>query len=326
MKKRNVNIIAAFTFVAGMSCIPFLFGHTDANTEQVVVADNEVFYSVHSVDVPQTIEFAEQTVDLTRYDCRERMDRELMAFTYMHSSTMLMIKRANRYFPIVEPILKENGVPDDFKYLMTIESNLNIEARSPAGAAGLWQFMATTGREFGMEVNNNIDERYNVVKSTQAACKYLKAAYDKYGDWLAVAAAYNGGQSRISTELRRQQADKAIDLRLTEETSRYIFRIIAVKQVFNNPRSFGFQIKKEHLYPPFSYEEVKVSEGITDLSTFAKQKNITYAQLRDANPWLRDYSLENRSRRTYILNIPTPQSINYDPQATVPYNKDWVID
>ncbi|KAA6342083.1 Membrane-bound lytic murein transglycosylase D [termite gut metagenome] len=324
MKKRNINFITAFLFIIGMGGVSFLLGHTEVNPEQI--ADNEAIYGVHSIDVPQTIEFAGQRTDLTRYDCRERMDRELMAFTYMHSSTMLIIKRANRYFPVVEPILKENGVPDDFKYLMAIESNLNMEARSPTGAAGLWQFMPATGKEFGLEINSNVDERYDIVKATRAACKYFQAAYAKYGDWLLVAAAYNGGTVRISNELQRQQADKAVDLRLSEETSRYLFRIMAMKQVFSNPRSFGFLIKKEHLYPPFSYEKVEVSEGIADLSVFAKQRNITYAQLKDANPWLRDYYLENKKQQTYILNIPLRKSINYDPKMTVVYDEKWVID
>ena len=153
------------------------------------------------------------------------MDRELLSFTYMHSTTMLMVKRANRYFPVIEPILKENGLPDDFKYLAVIESNLSPIAKSPAGAAGLWQFMPTTGREFGLEVNNNIDERYHIEKETKAACKYLKDAYQKYGNWLCVAAAYNAGQGRISSQLQKQMVDQAVDLWLVEETSRYMFRL-----------------------------------------------------------------------------------------------------
>ncbi|KAA6352202.1 Membrane-bound lytic murein transglycosylase D [termite gut metagenome] len=325
MKKKNINLIAIFVFVTGVS-IPFLCGHTKLNTKSSIATEKEISYRVYSIDVPEKAEFAGQTIDLSRYDLRERMDRELMAFTYMHSSTMLMIKRANRYFPVVESILKENGVPDDFKYLMAIESNLNIEAYSPVGAVGLWQFMPTTGKEYGLEINKNIDERYNIVKATRAACKYFKDSYTKYGDWLAVAAAYNGGQARITAELQRQKANTAVDLRLVEETSRYIFRLMAVKLVFSDPKSFGFLIKKEHLYPPISYEEVKVNESIADLADFAKIKSITYAQLKDANPWLRDFSLENKSQRTYILNIPTLQSINYNPKKTIPHDKRWVID
>lgn len=160
-----------------------------------------------------------------------------------------MIKRANRYFPIVEPILKENGVPDDFKYLMTIESNLDTRARSPRGAAGLWQFMDTTGKEFGLEVNANVDERYHIEKATRAACRYLKQAYAKYGDWMSVAASYNAGQRRISSSLEQQQADTALDLWLNEETSRYIFRIMAAKLVFSHPAHYGFRLRRENLYP-----------------------------------------------------------------------------
>ena len=254
------------------------------------------------------------------------MDREILAFTYMHSTTMLLIKRANRYFPIIEPILKANGIPDDFKYLMVIESNLNSIARSPAGAAGLWQFMPTTGREFGLEVNENVDERYHIEKATVAACKYFKQAYAKYGDWIAVSAAYNAGQARISSQLEKQLANHAMDLWLVEETSRYMFRLLAAKEIFSNPQRYGFLLKREHLSPPIPYKEVTVSTPINDLSEYAKKQGITYAQLRDANPWLRETSLKNRSGKSYVLHIPTQEGMHYDPKKTVAYNKHWVID
>jgi hypothetical protein len=250
----------------------------------------------------------------------------MMAFTYMHSTTMLLIKRANRYFPIIEPILKANGIPDDFKYLMVIESNLNNIARSPAGAAGLWQFMPATGREFGLEVNENVDERYHIEKATVAACKYFKQAYAKYGDWMAVSAAYNAGQGRISSQLDQQLASHAMDLWLVEETSRYMFRLLAVKEIFKNPQRYGFLLKKEHLYPPIPYKEITVTTPIANLSDFAKQQGITYAQLRDANPWLREQTLKNRTGKTYVLQIPTQEGMYYDPKKTVAYNKHWVID
>ena len=238
----------------------------------------------------------------------------------------MLIKRANRYFPIIEPILKANGIPDDFKYLMVIESNLNNIARSPAGAAGLWQFMPATGREFGLEVNENVDERYHIEKATVAACKYFKQAYAKYGDWMAVSAAYNAGQGRISSQLDQQLASHAMDLWLVEETSRYMFRLLAVKEIFKNPQRYGFLLKKEHLYPPIPYKEITVTNPIANLSDFAKQQGITYAQLRDANPWLREQSLKNRTGKTYVLQIPTQEGMYYDPKKTVAYNKHWVID
>lgn len=326
MKKSSIHIliVTSVALCAGAT-LPFLFGHSTIDPEQQSVK-SEVPYCVTSPSVPDKITFAGQEIDLTRYDHRERMDREQMSFTYMHSTTMLLIKRANRYFPIIEPILKANGIPDDFKYLMVIESNLNNIARSPAGAAGLWQFMPATGREFGLEVNENVDERYHIEKATVAACKYFKQAYAKYGDWMAVSAAYNAGQGRISSQLDQQLASHAMDLWLVEETSRYMFRLLAVKEIFKNPQRYGFLLKKEHLYPPIPYKEITVTTPIANLSDFAKQQGITYAQLRDANPWLREQSLKNRTGKTYVLQIPTQEGMYYDPKKTVAYNKHWVID
>ncbi|WP_297975153.1 lytic transglycosylase domain-containing protein [uncultured Bacteroides sp.] len=326
MKKNSIHIIlvASVALCAGVA-LPFLLGHSAIDTEQQSVK-SEVPYCVTSPVVPDKISFAGQDVDLTRYDLRERMDREQLAFTYMHSTTMLTIKRANRFFPLIEPILKENGLPDDLKYLAVIESNLNPLARSSAGAAGMWQFMQTTGREYGLEVNTNVDERYHVEKATRAACKYLKDAYQKYGDWLSVAASYNGGQGRISTELKRQLADQATDLWLVEETSRYMFRLLAAKAIISAPQRYGFLLKREQLYPPIPCTETSVDTAIDDLVQYARSRGITYAQLKDANPWLRDTSLQNKSRRTYVLKIPTQAGMHYDPRKTVPYNKNWVID
>ncbi|WP_300902030.1 lytic transglycosylase domain-containing protein [uncultured Bacteroides sp.] len=326
MKKNSIHIIlvASVALCAGVA-LPFLLGHSAIDTEQQSVK-SEVPYCVTSPVVPDKISFAGQDVDLTRYDLRERMDREQLAFTYMHSTTMLTIKRANRFFPLIEPILKENGLPDDLKYLAVIESNLNPLARSSAGAAGMWQFMQTTGREYGLEVNTNVDERYHVEKATRAACKYLKDAYQKYGDWLSVAASYNGGQGRISTELKRQLADQATDLWLVEETSRYMFRLLAAKAIISAPQRYGFLLKREQLYPPIPCTETSVDTAINNLAQYARSRGITYAQLKDANPWLRDTSLQNKSRRTYVLKIPTQAGMHYDPRKTVPYNKNWVID
>ena len=249
-----------------------------------------------------------------------------MAFTYMHSSTMLTIKRANRYFPIIEPILKENGLPDDLKYLAVIESSLNPLARSRAGAAGMWQFMKGTGRDFGLEVNTNIDERYHIEKSTRAACDYLKQAYAKYGSWLCVAASYNAGQARISSQLTKQGVDRAVDLWLVEETHRYMFRLLAAKAVLSQPRQYGFLLKRRDLYPPIACTTDTVTTGIANLAAYAKEKGITYAQLKDANPWLRDNFLQNKSGRTYVLKIPTQAGMHYDPEKTQAHNRAWVVD
>ena len=281
-------------------------------------------YSTH--DVPSSVTFCGKNIDLTRYDRYERMDRELLAFTYMHSTSIQMIKKANRYFPIVEPILKANGIPDDFKYLMVIESNLNPTARSSAGAAGLWQFMQTTGREYGLEVNKNIDERYHVEKSTEAACKYLKDAYTKYQDWIAVAASYNAGQARISTQFEKQQVDEMLDLYLVEETARYVYRIIAAKIMFSNPSAFGFRLRTKDLYMPIPYKEVSVNTGILNLAEWAKKQGITYALLKNMNPWLRDNFLQNVSKRTYTLKIPTAEGMKHDPKKVKVHDKRWVVE
>lgn len=322
MKKIHFNIFFTLFIVVITLAVSFLTGSTPAPTNQPSGEDNH--YSVSSPTVPKQVNFAGQTVDLTRYDLRERMDRELTTFTYMHSTTMLMIKRANRFFPLIEPILKVHGIPDDFKYLMVIESNLNTLARSPVGAAGLWQFMETTGRQYGLEVNKNVDERYHVQKATRAACKYLNEAYAKYGDWISVAASYNAGQGRISSSLEKQQVKSATDLWLNDETSRYIFRMMAAKQVFSNPKQYGFRLKSENLYPIIPYKQVKVNTPILNLTNFAQSNGITYAQLKDANPWLRGTSLENKSGKTYTLNIPTKEGMNYDPAKTVPHDRRWV--
>ena len=326
MKMRiSKNNLASF-LCGGVVCLTACISMGSNDVEKVIESRPVVSSMTLSPDVPSSVPFCGKLIDITRYDMREAYDRELSSFTYFHSTTMLLIKRANRYFPVIEPILKANGIPDDFKYLMVIESNLNSIARSPAGAAGLWQFMPTTGREFGLEVNENVDERYHIEKATVAACKYFKQAYAKYGDWIAVSAAYNAGQARISSQLEKQLASHAMDLWLVEETSRYMFRILAAKEIFNNPQRYGFLLKREHLYPPIPYKKVTVSTSINDLNDYAKSQGITYAQLRDANPWLRDTSLRNKTGKTYTLYIPTQEGMYYDPKKTEAYNKQWVID
>lgn len=277
-------------------------------------------------EVPQSVTFCGQRIDLTRFDRYERMDRELLAFTYMHSTSIQMIKKANRYFPIVEPILKKNGIPDDFKYLMVIESNLNPNARSSAGAAGLWQFMKTTGREYGLEVNDNIDERYHVEKATAAACQYLKDAYEKYQDWVAVAASYNAGQARISSQLEKQYVKDALDLHLVEETARYVYRIIAAKIMFQDPTRFGFELKASQLYQPIPYREIVIDFEISNLAEWALKHGTTYSMLKIMNPWLRQDFLQNKSRRTYILQIPKEERLHHFPEKVIPHDKNWVVE
>ena len=252
--------------------------------------------------VPEFIVFAGDTIRFDRQDLYERMDRELISFTYMHTNSTLMLKRSDRMFAKVLPIMREEGVPEDLKYLMAIESNFEPKALSSAGAAGLWQFTKSTAKEYGLEVTAEVDERYDIEKETRAACRYLKDAYAKFGDWMTVAASYNGGQNGIARRIESQRRKKAMDLWLVEETSRYMFRILAVKMFFESPESFGFYEKER--YPLDSFEVVSVSGPIESLVDFAEEHGVSYDQLKGANLWLRDSMLTNKAGKTYKILIP----------------------
>ena len=255
--------------------------------------------------VPAFIEYAGQTYRFDRPDLYERMDRELVAFTYGHTNSVLMLKRAERMFSRVVPILKKNGIPEDLKYLMAIECNLDPKSVSSAGAAGPWQFLKATGRAYGLEVADEVDERYNIEKSTEAACKYLKEAYEKYGDWMTVAASYNAGQNGITQRIANQRQGKAMDLFLPTETSRYMFRILTAKYFLENPEEFGFHVEPDEVYTyPATKETVTVSEPIPNLTDFAEAHGTTYFFLKEANLWLRSDKLTNKAGRTYKIVIP----------------------
>lgn len=255
--------------------------------------------------VPDSIVFAGETIRFDDMNMYERMDRELVTFTYMHTNSTLMLKRSSCYFPMVEPILREMGIPDDLKYLMAIESNLNPKALSGAGAAGLWQFMPSTAREYGLEVRDGVDERYHIEKETRAACRFLKKAYEKYGNWMTAAASYNGGQNGISAKLEKQHQKNALDLWLVEETSRYMFRILAAKMFFEDPESFGFYVPEAERYPYIApLRTITVTGPVESLVDFAEQNGTTYAKLKAANLWLRDDKLTNKNNKEYRIDIP----------------------
>lgn len=273
---------------------------------------------------PGKIKFADQTVDLNRIDMAERLDRELTALSYTHGNTLLTIKRANRYFPVIAPILKANGMPADLIYLACIESSMNPTAVSPAKAAGLWQFMPSTAREYGLEVNDYVDERFDPVKSTEAACKYLATAHAKYGNWESAAASYNGGMGRITNELAAQQAETAYDLYLTEETSRYMFRLLAMKMIMEHPSNYGFSLTADQLYQPLDCEIIEVSEPIDDWASWAIDHGINYMILRNANPWIRAKSLPNKSGKTYRVSVPKKETLYKSTQRKHTYNPNWI--
>lgn len=312
--------------------IPFAVATTAAallgnsETNKFNVPYSQIPYCAVSPLPPTEVIFAGEKIPLTQQDRRERMDREILAFTYSHINTLLQIKRANRLFPIVEPILKECDIPDDFKYLMIIESNGDIYARSTVGAAGLWQFMDKTARQYGLEVTSSIDERYHIEKATRAACAYLKDSYEEYGDWLTVAASYNAGRSNISKRIEKQKESKAINLQLVAETSRYLFRLLAAKTIFNDPVKYGFIIQHSDLYPQLPIAKtITANKAVINWPDIAKKHGLTYMQLREANPWIREPELNNKIKKSYKVQIPDAERLHYNPEETRAHNKNWVI-
>lgn len=288
---KRIGIVTAIVAVSGV----FVYATTQTSVQPKVVN----FYGL-----PKAMDFASEKAPLNIADVSERLDRELIINANLHSTTTLILKRANRVFPIIEPILKKNGIPDDFKYLAVIESGL-VNVVSPAGARGVWQFMPQTAKEYGMEVNEIVDERYHLEKSTQAACDYLKAAKNKFGNWTLAAASYNGGMAGISKQIERQGVSDYYDLLLTEETSRYVFRILALKEIMKNPEKYGFALPNEQLYFPIETKQISVDSTVTNLATFAKKQGVNYKVLKIHNPWLRDTKLENKTKKVYTIDIPT---------------------
>lgn len=318
----------AILFIASL----LLTSATTDDGNEAVKQDNEKNYAGKLTDnrpprIPLSATFAGEEIDLTLQDRRERMDREMLSFCYSHINTMLQIKRANRLFPIVEPILKECGIPDDFKYLMIIECNGDVEARSSAGAAGPWQFLERTGREYGLEVNGEVDERYHLEKATRAACKYLQASYEEYGDWLTVAASYNTGRANVTKRISAQKEKKAIDLVLLPETSRYIFRLMAVKEIFNNPKAYGFILQSSDLYPLIpTAKSITIDTPVSSWADIAKKNGLTYLQLHEANPWIRSASMANKNSKSYKIKIPDIRTLRYNPSKTEAHDSRWVVD
>jgi hypothetical protein len=265
-------------------------------------------YKIVTPIIPDTIDFCGEDVPINNFEVYERLEREFIVNTYWHSLTILTIKRANRWFPVIEPILKENNIPDDFKYLCVTESTL-LNLTSPANAVGFWQFLKGAAVEYGLEVNNEIDERYHVEKSTEAACKYLQKAYELYGNWTMAAASYNMGMNGINEQLIRQGTNNYYNLVLGEETSRYVFRILATKIMMNAPTDYGFDIKDHELYSQYETYEVTVNNSVKKWSDFAKSFGLNYKILKLYNPWLRESYLTNKEKKTYNIKLPVEGSI-----------------
>jgi len=260
-------------------------------------------YTIKALKIPDELTFAGEKVPTELYDIKERMDRELLVNTYWQSNGLLLIKRAHKYFPVIEPMLKKYGIPDDFKYLAVAESGLENNSSS-AGAAGFWHFLKSSAKEYGLEVNQNVDERYNLEKATKVAADYLKKSKKRFGTWTLAAAAYNAGNARIARNLKKQQVTDYYDLLLNSETSRYVLRIVALKEVLSYPKKYGFEFDKEDLYTSPATRTVKVDTVITNIASFAKGFNINYKELKLHNAWLRENKLNNKSRKSYKITIP----------------------
>jgi len=275
-----------------------------ADNNQLFTADNdESLFTAASWAIPENVTFAGEPLPLQNFDTRESLDRELNATAYRHGSTLLTIKRAERYFPEIEKILRENGIPDDFKYLACAESDLG-NVISPVGATGFWQIMENTGREAGMTINKEIDDRYNLEKSTRFACDYFKRAYERFGSWTMAAASYNNGFSGLNEQVQIQKETNYYNLLLNEETARYVFRIVSLKLVISDPSRYGVSVEPEERYRPVAYREVKVDTSVTSFEQFARNFDTNYKILKFLNPWLRKPFLTNTGGREYIIRVP----------------------
>jgi len=260
-------------------------------------------YRISAIEIPADLNFANEIVPQEDPEIMERVDREFLVNTYWQSNALLLMKRAHKYFPVIEPILSKNGIPDDFKYLAVAESGLQ-NVVSHAGATGFWQIMKATGREYGLEINDNVDERYHLEKSTEVACSYLQKYKEKYGSWTLAAAAYNAGPGSINKYMGIQKANDYYDLLLGEETGRYVFRILAIKEILSNPEKYGFDIESDDLYNAVPTFNVVVEEPVQNFADFAQEYEINYKILKRHNPWLREPHLNNASGKTYTLEIP----------------------
>jgi membrane-bound lytic murein transglycosylase D len=272
-------------------------------TNQLAIVDSITFIHSISFTMPDNANFSGEIIPLQNIEVWESLDREITTNVFWQSNMQFYIKRANRWFPIIEPILKAHNIPDDFKYLAVIESGL-LNVTSPSGAKGFWQFMKTTAGDYGLEVNEHVDERNHLEKSTHAACKYLHSAYKQFGNWTLAAASYNMGKAGLLAKLKEQQVNNYYDLLLNVETARYVYRIIAVKYIMSNPEKYGFNIHPEHLYPTYSCYSIDVTTSIDHLIDFAITHNTNYKTLKLLNPWLMDKSLPNKHNKTYQLLLP----------------------
>lgn len=273
-------------------------------TDREQLTFDQIDHPTHDIELPETLTFCGEEVPLDLFYVRERLEREILTNSYLHSSTLLLLKRSTRWFPVIEPIMQKNGLPDDFKYLCMAESALT-NAVSSAKAVGFWQFIESTAKEYGLEVNKEVDMRYNVELETAAACRFIKNSYRDFGSWTSAAAAFNCGKGRIRKTINEQRVDSYYDMLLPEETQRYIFRILAIKCIVENPEKYGFQISDNGWYRPYEYTTITVSKSIPDMTQFAFDHGTNYKMLKYFNPWLRSNTLTISAGNSYDIKIPS---------------------
>ncbi len=309
MRKARLGWIAATALlvVAGVVCLCSTEKDDSEEAHRRAIMNG---YKVFAPSIPDTLTFAGESVPLATYYVREGLDNELIVNMYRQSSTVLYFKRASRYFPVIEPILKKNGIPSDFKYLCVIESGLT-NATSPAKAQGFWQFIASTGANYGLMVNDEIDMRDNLAASTEAACKYLRSLYNKFHSWTAAAAAYNCGENGLARRIDRQGTDVYYDIWLNTETSRYVYRILDIKLIMQNPRQYGYYLRKCDLYQPVPTRKATLSGQNIDLYQFARSHGTNYKMLRMLNPWIKTDMLKNKANKTYTVDLPVENGTLY---------------
>lgn len=300
---KKLSIIAIILSALTLSMQIFIFATDKTNDDEIYTQALKNDYRIYSPVLPDTLKFAGEKVPLNIYYVHEGLDREILSNMYWHTNTILNLKRAYRFFPVIEPILKRHNIPEDFKYLCVIESNL-MNVTSPAKAQGYWQFIKATGKKYGLEITEEIDMRNSLEAATEAACKFLKALYNQFGSWTLAAAAYNCGENGLQRQLNLQEVNNYYDLRLNSETARYVYRIMAMKLIMQNPQAYGFHLRNKDMYPQIPYRTVELSGQNVDLYKFAKDNNTTYKMLKEMNPWLISNKLTNKANKTYTVRLP----------------------
>ena len=312
MKTRNILLACGMAIILIGVTAALTFAFAQSNDEQMenyegtdheYLSFDQIDHLTHDIELPESMTFCGEEVPLDLFYVRERLERELLVNSYRHSANLLLLKRTTRWFPVMEPLMEKYGLPEDFKYLAMIESELT-NAVSPSKAVGFWQFLESTGKEYDLEINKEVDMRYNVEKETVAACKYLKASYRKFGSWTLAAAAFNCGNGRITKTQEEQRVDSYYDMMLPEETQRYMFRILALKLITENPAKYGFQIGDNGWYQPYETKTVTVVQSIPDLVDFAYREGTNIKMLKYFNPWLRSNSLTVSAGNSYDIKIP----------------------